>query len=305
MISLDPGNGRKEANVPRKRCRSSALRAAFTAPLLAVLLLQAVGCAGARKAPATAADLESLWVLYEQAVAAARYPQPERISRALVPILTFTPGLVWDERREKVLMATWTKARYYTGQPPYDQTMPVNVWLTAAPFFQEFCRATGLEGDALRIRTAQRLGLPPDNDDDAVVQMWVDPRTFFRPCPDPEVTDRECQVNLTAGPVDETSSCPWSAALEGQLSARFVTVAEGQLDWMCANWTSSYPPGEPRKSYPWTALGYTYDWGEPDFRGESEFILPAGTPVVIESVTPTDAYCAPEARSRRRASGPA
>lgn len=256
----------------------------------AVLLLSS-GCASVRPKPIP--DPESLWKLYEQAVEEAKYPQPDRISKGLVPILAFTPGLVWDESREKVLMVTWTKAQYYTGQPPYETTIPVPAWLTAVPFSRQFCQKTGLQGDALRLRIAQRLGLPPDASNDSFVQMWVDPHAFFRPCPDPEINDAECQVNLTAGPVETSAPCPWNAAFQDQLSGAFVTVSEDHLKWMCSNWTSTYPPGEPRKSYPWTALGYTYDWGSKTRRGESEFVLPPNTPVVIESVTPMDAYCAP------------
>jgi hypothetical protein len=196
-------------------------------------------------------------------------------------------------------MGTWTKAKYYPGTPPYETNLGAQSWLTAVPFLQQFCRKTGLRGDALRLRIAQRLGIPPDSTNDVVVQMWVDPHTFFRPCPDPEVNDHECQVNLTAGPVDTSSPCPWSAALQDQLSGRFAAVVQSQLEWMCSNWTGSYPPGEPRKSYPWTALGYTYDWGARDFHGESEFVAPKGTPVVVESITPTDAYCARAAAARR------
>lgn len=261
---------------------------------LFVVLIVVSGCASTR--PATVTDTAKLWVLYGQAVEAAKIPQPDHISKQLVPIATLTPGLVWDESREKILMATWVKAQYYTGKPPYDTTIPVAAWLTAAPFLQRFCRQTGLQGNALRLRIAQRLGMPPDASNDSFVQMWVDPHTFFRPCPDPEINDQECQVNLTDGPADSSGACPWSAALQGQLSGAFVTVAENHLDWMCSNWTSSYPPGEPRKSYPWTALGYTYDWGSPNIYGESEFVLPANTPVVIESITPMNAYCAPGAR---------
>lgn len=279
--------------MPRDRRRSLILRIALMLPLLGSLLL-ATGCATARPA-----DPETLWEEYEQAVAAAKYPTPPHISRNLVPITTFTSGLVWDEKHEKVLMGTWTKARYYTGTPPYETALGAESWFTAVPFFRQFCRGTGLQGDALRLRIAQRLGMPPDADNDVVVQMWIDPHDFFRPCPDPEVNDAECQVNLTAGTVDTSSSCPWSAALTDQLSGKFVAVVQSQIEWMCSNWTSSYPPGEPRKSYPWTALGYTYDWGAQSFYGESEFVAPKGTSVVVEAITPTDAYCAPAAVTRR------
>lgn len=283
------------------RLRLSGTRCALALSLLSSLMLFASGCASTPKGPAATsagADPESLWQRYEKAVMAAKYPQPRHISTKLVPILLHTPGLIWDASGQKVLMATWTEAKDYKGQPPYDYTVPDDVWLTATPFLRQFCQQTGLKGEALRLRIAERLGMPPNTTDDVFVQMWVDPKMFFRPCPDPEITDHECEVNLTRGSVDRSASCPWSAALQQQLSGQFVLVAENHLDWMCSNWTSSYPPDNPRQSYPWTALGYTYDWGGTDFYGESEFVLPAKTPVVIESITPTDVYCAPEAKAR-------
>jgi hypothetical protein len=275
--------------------RSATSRFALALALFTALLLLAAGCASAhRGAAATAAtDNGDLWKLYVQAVRAAKYPQPDHVWKALVPILTFTPGLVWDESGKKVLMSTWTMAKYYQGQkPPYDYTLPKDTWLTAVPFLRQFCHGTDLHGEALRVRLAQRLGLRPDASYDAFVQMWIDPHTFFRPCPDPEINDQECQVNLTAGPVNTSAPCPWSDALTDQLSGVFVKVSGDHLKWMCSNWQSSYKD-DPRQSYPWTALGYTYDWGAKDFHGESEFVAPANTKVVIESVTVAEDYCTP------------
>jgi hypothetical protein len=270
------------------RRRSSMLRATAL-PLLAALFL--AGCAGAPRAHTD--NLEDLWQEYNQAVANAKYPQPSRISKQLVPIAQYAPYLVWDESGQKVLMATWSQAKFYTGTPPYTTTQPVTTWLTAVPYLQRFCRPTGLTGEALRIRLAQRLGIPPTSTNDAIVQMWVDPHLFFRPCPDPEINDQECQVNLTTGLVDTSAPCPWQAALSDQVSGQFVTVSAAHLNWMCSNWTSSYMPAPGSPSYPWTALGYTYDWGSPSFYGESEFVLPAGSTVTIQSVTKNDDYCAP------------
>jgi hypothetical protein len=279
----------------------SPLRAAL--PLLALagsLLLALAGCVTAHPAPAAGARaVDSLWADYEHAVEDARYPQPDHISRDLVPITTFFDGLVWDETRQKVLMVNWTYASRYNPGPT---TLSRATWLTAAPFLRRFCQASGLRGQALEIRLSQRLGTPPDTTYDSFVEMWVDPADFFRPCPDPEINDRECQVNLTAGSVDRGSSCPWSAAREHQLSGKFATVLEAHLDWMCSNWASSYPPGKPRRSYPWTALGYTYDWipSSRDHVGESEFVAPQGTTVVVRRVIPTAEYCAPQAAREPR-----
>src|SRR4029077_20735515 len=124
--------------MPRDRRRSLILRIVVALPLLGAMLL--TGCATARPA-----DPETLWKEYEQAVAAAKYPTPQHVSRSLVPITTFTPGLVWDDKHEKVLMGTWTKAKYYTGTPPYDTNLGAESWFNAVPFVQQFCRKTGLQ----------------------------------------------------------------------------------------------------------------------------------------------------------------
>ena len=45
--------------------------------------------------------------------------------------------------------------------------------------------------------------------------------------------------------------------------------------------------------YPWTQLGYTYDWapGAESEVGESEFVVRAGSEVIVESVTSQADYC--------------
>lgn len=257
------------------------------------------GCATGRPAPsspqpagrAPRVDLapDDLWKLYEQAVEATRFPKPAGISTGLVPIVHSTPGLRWDGQG-RVLMATWSKRQFYEGSigKPYTFTHGA-VWLTAVPFAQDFCRFLKLPPDQLRLRLNQLLGLPPDGDNDAFVQMWVDPKDFFRPCADPEITDRECTLNLTTQQAPE-GQCPWASSYEDQASARWVSVTEQHLDWMCNNWSKSFP-SDPKKGYPWTSLGYTYDWGQPSPIGQSEFVAPQETTVMIESITGTAEYC--------------
>jgi len=58
---------------------------------------------------------------------------------------------------------------------------------------------------------------------------------------------------------------------------------------MCNIWKFSYTPG--KTQYPWTALGYTYDWGSRDFAGPSEYLGASEAPARIHSVTPTAKYC--------------
>lgn len=49
---------------------------------------------------------------------------------------------------------------------------------------------------------------------------------------------------------------------------------------------------DPSQGYPWTRLGYTYDWGnsESEF-GLSEFVIATSSTVAIEKVYSTEAYC--------------
>jgi len=234
---------------------------------------------------------EDPWKLYEQAVEAAKFPQPSAISTSLVPIVHSTPGLRWDGQG-RVLMATWTKGRFYDGKKqgdPYAFDFGQS-WLTAVPFVKSFCQK--VQKDKLTLRLQQLLGLPPKAEEDAndtFVEVWVNPADLFRPCADPEIIDRECTLNLTAQDSPE-GQCPWKDSFAGQVSERWVKVEQTHLDWMCSNWEQVYPP-DPLKGFPWTALGYTYDWGQPDHVGQSEFVAPKGTKVVIESITGTAEYC--------------
>lgn len=272
----------------------------FHRNLCALALVLATGCATvpppSPPSPVSppqppAPGTEDLWVVYAQTVRTAQYPVQDHVSKALVPILETNPELRWDQGR--VLMATWTKRKYYEGKvgQPYKLPDGVTVWLTAVPHLQSACRAWDLPAEALPLRIAQALGMPPppsEGGNDAFVQMWVDPKTFFRPCPDPEITDRECQVSLDGEPVDRTAPCPWSA---DQLSGAFVRVSDDHLLWMCNNWRSTYT-GDPQTSYPWTALGYTFDWGDllhP--QGQSEFVVPPGATVWIEGISTAAEYC--------------
>jgi hypothetical protein len=245
-------------------------------------------CAG-RGAPRVVLSSDDQWRLYERAVETAKAPQPSAISTGLVPIVHSTPELRWDAQG-RVLMTAWTKRQYYEESvgKPYTFTYG-SVWLTAVPFLRDFCRSLGLPPDALDTRLRQVLGLRPDNANDAFVQVWIDPRDFFRPCADPEITDRECTLNLTVQ-ASPPGQCPWQDSLPDQTSAKWVQVSQDHLGWMCDNWSRSFP-ANPHDGYPWTGLGYTYDWGQPNPVGQSEFVAPQGTTVVIESITGTAEYC--------------
>src|SRR5262249_55861649 len=156
------------------------------------------------------------------------------------------PKLGWNDKGQ-VLMATFThqdctkKPITCPDSTGKELALGAETWMTATPFLRDFCQ--GVPAPDVGMRLAQRLGLPPSSAGyyDVVVQLWVDPSTFFRPCADPEVTDGECELNLTPD-VADGSGCPWADSYAKQTSSAFVQVTQAHLDWMCSNWTSTYAP---------------------------------------------------------------
>jgi hypothetical protein len=236
---------------------------------------------------------ETLNQHYAAAITSARTPQASAISHKLTALTFSNKDLVWKDG--KILMGTWTQLRYFKDRQP-GETFPLAVdsWFTAAPTMQKWCRSTGLKGDDLRLRIAQRLGMPPQWPNDGFVEVWVDPSTLFRPCPDPEIQDHECMVEIAmTPPTQRTEGEPPWACSGTQVSAAFVDVEQSHLKWMCETWRGNYGNRDPLKNFPWTALGYTYDWGSKDHEGPSEFISLKGTPVVFERRATNAEYCAP------------
>ncbi|AUX36745.1 MULTISPECIES: hypothetical protein [Sorangium] len=207
----------------------------------------------------------SLLELYHAAVADAEVAEESERVDTLTAIDDENANLVRDAE-DRVLMLTWTSYAGYDELVGEETELGVEVWSTAAPELQAFCRASGLEGAALSLRLEQLLGLPPDSGKDRVVALWVPAESMFRPTPDLEIDDTTADLDFPEGTPQEHE------------------------DWFNALKATSY--GE--DGYPWTRLGYTYDWSpEGQEVGLSEFVIRKGTTVVVESVTPQDEYCRP------------
>ncbi|WP_088240303.1 hypothetical protein [Calothrix rhizosoleniae] len=202
---------------------------------------------------------------YQIAVKDARNAQENEISNKLLPITLDNPNLVWRNVKDKpqVLIVTWTSWDGYDDK--VSQTMPLSqeVWVTAVPELQKFAAKLNLSEKSLTLRLEQYLGLPAHNGKTKFVQMWVNPKDLFRPCADPEINDTRCELSFPQ------------------------QVQPTHLYWVFKKRFTSY--GE--NGYPWTRLGYTYDWGSLDTEvGASEFVVKKGAEVEVESVTKTIKY---------------
>ena len=233
-----------------------------------------------------ASSQESLAELYAKAVKDALNPEPGEVSRQLVPISLENGHLIWEafDGKPYVLMVSWVSdASYYQHslekKQPYN-TGSYSIWVSAAPQVQKRCSWGGFGGQDLDLRLRQLLGLPPrdpekDLEKKDFVEFWVRPQDLFRPCPDNEVEDRSCGLDLPA-------------KVPPQYRLWFNSLRARQY------FQSSQPTQN--EAYPWTQLGYTYDWS-PTNRGHvgpSEFVIRQNSEVRIKGIVPTGKYCGRE-----------
>ena len=201
---------------------------------------------------------------------------------------------------------TWTQQKYvsfFKKKNPTDQPKAgTDIWVAPARDLQRFCKdfvsKHGADPDKLDLRLKQRLGLPPESNNDTFVELSLDPNDkggFFRPCGD-----------LSSKLGGNTCQPPQSLPRENSVwnGADPSSKSSIQQEWILRKYYSSFAssPQYPRASqYPWTALGYTFDWARSEDGGttfvrfgESEFVIPKGDPVHYVSDTPTLAWCTPD-----------
>jgi len=243
--------------------------------ITACVPIQAPAPSGASSTiPTTDAD-QALEAAFRAAVVDASVADPDEIYDQLIAITPDNTELVWSEDGSKVLMATWTSWNGYDAEIGNEMVLTRETWVTTVPEFQTFCQIYPAQADTpLVLRLEQLLGLPPHNGKTKIIEMWVPADGLFRPSPDPEIDDQVAGLEL-----------PDVAAFESQADYEF------HRDWYNLQNSLSY---DPANGYPWTRLGYSYDWGNPTSEvGLSEFVIWAKTSVIIENVYTNEAYCNP------------
>ena len=161
-------------------------------------------------------------------------------------------------------VVTWTAYPDSYRQPTVTLAFG-DVWVTLEPEVRERCE--DFDAATRTERLYQLLGLPRSSGPRMFVSLRVNVADMFRPCPDADVFTTRCAAQ------------PQSA------------VSAEHLAWMARqSFTAAQVPG----GYPWTRLGYTYDWS-PDARtryGASEYVVRRNSVVqVIGAPRATDEYC--------------
>jgi hypothetical protein len=213
---------------------------------------------------------EELTQAYQAAIADAAVAEAAEISRNLTPITDDNPDLFWDDSttKSRVLVVTWTSYEGYDSYAGQEMTLSRDVWVTVVPDIKDFCRTHSSEMSDPELRIEQLIGLPPHYGDTRFVELLAKPSDMFRPSPDPEITDCE-------------------ATLYFPCVAGYLTVSDDYVSWFNTLKGESYTDN----GYPWTRLGYTYDWGGYGSEiGLSEFIVRSGAVVKVSGVYLNDDY---------------
>jgi len=226
----------------------------------------------------------SLEDAYDAAIEDAKIAEESEICSDLIPIVESNDYLIWkgEPSSKRVLVLTLVPYAYSSTYVGHEGENLTTTWgysfVTVVPEVKDFIENCTVSEQNLTLRVEQLLGLPPKNESKLCVELWVDPDDLIRPCPDPEITDTESQLDFP-----ENVSRDHVLWFFEYLSSVYYgdTFYKGLI--------SSYSTGGQR--FPWTRLGYTYDWGNPESEiGASEFVIRKNSVVTIESASNTSDY---------------
>ena len=220
-------------------------------------------------------DMASLKKQYKLAVIDAKTAEPYEIYRNLIAVAYYgdsTAGegnLYWSvdsAGRMRVLVVSWMK-QSSTQYWPVGKTFKTSnnqaymSWITTVPEMVNFLKKSHYpDQTSLHLRIAQMLGMPPDTQNDFFVEFWVYPDNLFRPTPDPEITDHEADLYFPA------------------------TISQKHKSWFLNEIKNKYDTSS-TSAFPWTRLGYTYDWANPLHPiGFSEFVVDTSSLVTVKSI---------------------
>lgn len=199
-------------------------------------------------------ETRSLEELYDEAMLDALYATPDEIR----PLVVITPGsdmVSWNEKGDKILMISWNdKPELYEEKSTY-KVEDDPIWTFTDKEILSWYDENEKEVESWPIRFKQLIGLPEDSEYTHFTAFWCDSDELLRPAYEPDITKQVKAEDLDGSKL-------------GDLEA-----------WFNKNIEYSYIDS----SYPWTRLGYTYDWsGGDDAYGLTEFIILPGSEVEIE-----------------------
>ncbi len=209
---------------------------------------------------------------YRDAISDAMVRTADEISQSLWALTAANAYLEWEgvPENSRVKMTFWTTGWIlnYEGQ----EMKPLgDMGKGDALFLFPSEQLTKWFLDRLETPTVERieklLGLPNNTGKSHFAEVWVDLNLLLRPSPDPETSDHEAQLNFPGN--------------------QHLSVSQIYKDWFTNRLANTYNDPYP---YPFTGLGYTYDWGNDNHVGLSEFIVLPDEPVYVIKVYTNEEY---------------
>lgn len=210
-------------------------------------------------------------LIYGNSIRDAIIPESAEIVNDLISITPNNKSLTWTTKGfdDYVLMVNLisTDKHHKDSIGKFYDTKRRDTWVTAYPEFLSRYRSdfSNTENDSIRLR--QIFGFPPNKECKYVIEFFVKPEDIFRPCPDPEIDDSQCELCFPEN------------------------ADQNHIDWFNKNKLESYYKPSLYEQYPWTQLGYTYDWSPSNTEiGLSEFVIKNNSLVFVEAIYPLGEY---------------
>lgn len=211
---------------------------------------------------------------YRAAVADAKERTAAEISRNLWAVNAENPYLEWEGApgASRVKLCFWTgewvlsyegRDLIVQGNPALGDALFLFIPAQMRFFFQDALQAPSVE------RIEKLLGLPLETGKSVFAEAWVSLDNLVRPSPDPEVGDHEAMLDFPR--------------------SQYLIVNPIHKDWFNDRWANIFVGLWP---YPWTGLGYTYDWGADVHVGMSEYVVPVGQSIHVKKVYTNQEYFA-------------
>jgi len=234
------------------------------AAIILALVVAAASCATTYCLTTSICEQGSLSIeeMYNNAVIDAMVAEEDEIM-PLVAMTHDSDMVGWNESGDKVLMVTWHKyPRSYT--PGTEVTLEWGeVWVFTEKEIQNWYDNGNSDNQDEILRLEQLIGLPAGSGYTHFTMMWVSPDDLFRPSCDNEIDDTTAELTFAED------------------------ADESYIEWFNDNIIASYFPA----AYPWTRLGYTYDWsGTGTEYGLSEFIVKSGSTVIVEDTLTNEEF---------------
>lgn len=220
-------------------------------PALFCFLLFLLTACSAKELPKNLTDSQTentLEILWKNAIQDAAISSDNEI----MPLVTLTKNdknVQWNKQKNAVLLGTYHK---YSFTDNVNKSFPAwkkPIWAVSVPELKNWYEKNKSSVDNWQLRLAQVLGLPAVQEDtmgyEYFTLFWVKPEHVIRPA---YITDVTAQMKN---------------------SIQHIQDAEYKK-WFEQNYVYSNTLGH----LPWTRLGYSYDWGNPEQKyGLTEFLI--------------------------------